>query len=176
MKDRFPDFEIFEGHSARTLSIIALHEGYPLDVQDLFGRFVLDAASEFLFGKNLDTLSGTLPLAGEAKLGPKGSLAEDSWGSFAAAFEMAQLNITNRARLGSIWPLFELFKDKNEKHCQVIRQWLYSLVQHAVDERAEMEKAGNVKYTYEKSFLHHLVQNTTGNGTSFFLSYLVLLT
>lgn len=161
LKDRFPDFEIFEGHSARTLSIIALHEGYPLDVQDLFGRFVLDAASEFLFGKNLDTLSGTLPLAGEAKLGPKGSLAEDSWGSFAAAFEMAQLNITNRARLGSIWPLFELFKDKNEKHCQVIRQWLYSLVQHAVDERAEMEKAGNLKYTYEKSFLHHLVQNTT---------------
>lgn len=161
-KERYSDFEVFEKHCALTLSIISSYEldGYPLDVQDLFGRFIMDAASEFLFGKNLDTLSGTLPVAGKAKMGPKGSLSEDRWGSFTAAFEMAQVNITNRGRLGSIWPLFELFKDKNEEHSRVIREWLDPLVRHVLDERAEMEKAGISKCTSEKNFLQHLADNS----------------
>ncbi|KAH9475034.1 Cytochrome P450 monooxygenase 75 [Psilocybe cubensis] len=125
-RERFSDFELFERHCARTISILSSLEasGTACDAQDLYGRFSLDAASEFLMGKNLDTLSASLPVAGKTAMGPKGSATEDHWGSFTRAFEMAQLNITHRGRLGAIWPLFELFKDKNEEHCKVIRAWM----------------------------------------------------
>jgi hypothetical protein len=58
-----------------------------LDVQDLLQRFTMDSASEFLFGKCLDTLKGHMPVAGQAKLGMRGSAhanaTEDSFGDFA---------------------------------------------------------------------------------------------
>lgn len=132
------------------------------DAQDLYGRFTLDAASEFLFGKNMDTLSASLPVPGETAMGPKGSAAEDSWGSFAQAFDMAQVNITNRGRIGSMWPLFELFKDKNEEHCTVVKQWLDPLVEQVLENKRIMKKAGISSSIAEKNFLQHLTDSTDG--------------
>lgn len=63
-------------------------ESAAFDAQDLFARFTLDSASEFLFGDCLNTLHGSLPLAGRAKMGPKGSSIEDEFGTFAWAFEV----------------------------------------------------------------------------------------
>ena len=54
-----------------------------LDVQEIFARFTLDSASEFLFGINLDTLHRELPIPGKAKLWVKASRAtEDKFGRF----------------------------------------------------------------------------------------------
>jgi hypothetical protein len=132
------------------------------DVQDLYGRFTLDAASEFLFGKNMETLSGSLPIPGETAMGPKGSAAEDTWGSFAQAFDMAQVNITNRGRIGSMWPLFELFKDKNEEHCTVVKQWLDPIVERVLENKRIMTDAGISSSIAEKNFLQHLTDSTDG--------------
>ncbi|KAF8962912.1 cytochrome P450 monooxygenase CYP63 [Flammula alnicola] len=161
-RERIADFEIFERHCAHTLSILSslAESDTPCEAQDLYGRFTLDAASEFLFGKNLETLSAALPVPGKASMGPKGSATEDTWGSFAQAFEMAQLNITNRGRLGSIWPLFELFKDKNEEHCQVIKHWLDPLVARALEHKRSMEKAGVASPIADKNFMQHLADST----------------
>jgi hypothetical protein len=131
-------------------------------VQDVYARFTIDAASEFLFGKNLDTLSATLPIPGETVMGPKGSATDDSWGSFAWAFEMAQQIITTRGRLGYFWPLFELFGDKTAPHTNVIRQWLDPLVKQAMEDKARMAKAGIDRLVGEKTFLQHLADSTEG--------------
>ena len=97
-------------------------------------------------------------------MGPKGSATEDTWGSFMRSFELAQQNITNRGRLGSIWPLFELFKDKNEEHSKVIRHCMDPLVQRALAEKrmSEVEKP-----IADKSFIQHLADSTDGK-TFFF--------
>ncbi|GAW02064.1 cytochrome P450 monooxygenase CYP63 [Lentinula edodes] len=127
---------------------------------DLYSRFALDAASEFLFGQNLDTLSATLPVAGKTKMGPKGSATEDPWGSFASAFEMAQQVITARSRVGYFWPLFELFRDKNAPNAEVVHRWLDPLVKSALSEKEKMEKAGICSPVTEKNFLQHLAEST----------------
>lgn len=57
-------------------------------------------------------------------MGPKGSATDDSWGAFAQAFEMSQQIITNRGRIGYLWPWFELFKDKNEDNAAVIQAYV----------------------------------------------------
>lgn len=64
-------------------------DGVAFDAQDLFARFTLDSASEFLFGSCLNTLHGSIPVAGLAKMGPKGSSIEDEFGTFAWAFEVS---------------------------------------------------------------------------------------
>ncbi|KAF8824298.1 hypothetical protein HHX47_DHR8000411 [Lentinula edodes] len=132
---------------------------------DLYSRFALDAASEFLFGQNLDTLSATLPVAGKTKMGPKGSATEDPWGSFASAFEMAQQVITARSRVGYFWPLFELFRDKNAPNAEVVHRWLDPLVKSALSEKEKMEKAGICSPVTEKNFLQHLAESTDGLPT-----------
>lgn len=95
-------------------------------------------------------------------MGPKGSATEDTWGSFMRAFEFAQHNVTHRARLGPIWPLFELFKDKNQEHSKTIRQWLDPLVQHALADKRRLEEMGVASPIADKSFMQHLADSTNG--------------
>lgn len=161
-RDRISDFEIFEMHVAKTLSILSTNKasGQPTEVQDLFSRFSIDVASEFLFGKNLDTLSASHPIPGKSQMGPKGSATTDLWGSFAGAFEMAQLNVTARARIGYLWPLFELFGDKSQQHVKIIQDWLDPLVK-----RSGAEKTGITGPIADKTFLEHLVDSTEGMFT-----------
>ncbi|KAF8151560.1 cytochrome P450 monooxygenase CYP63 [Crassisporium funariophilum] len=161
-RERIVDFQIYEKHCARTLALLSKSEAShaPCDAQDIYGRFTLDAASEFLFGKNLDTLSASLPVPGKAAMGPKGSTTEDTWGSFTQAFEMAQQNVTSRARLGAIWPLFEMFTDKNKEHCEVIHEWLDPLVKRAIDDKQRLERAGMESPIVDKNFMQHLADST----------------
>ena len=168
-RERFADFEIFERNWTRTLAILSSLESSntPCEAQDLYNRFSLDAASEFLFGKTLDTLSASLPVPG-TPMGPKGSATEDTWGSFISAFESAQQNITNRGRLGPIWPLFELFKDKNEEHSNVIRQWLSPLVQQALADKRTLEEMEVSSPMADKCFLQHLADSTNGKILFFY--------
>ena len=90
-KDRISDLNIFDRHTTTTLDLMLTfaQEGVAFDAQDLFARFTLDSASEFLFGNCLDTLHGKLPVAGYSKMGPKGSSIEDEFGTFAWAFEVS---------------------------------------------------------------------------------------
>lgn len=125
-RERISDFDLFEIFTTRTLNLVSslTTSGQPCEVQDLFSRFTLDAASEFLFGTDLKTLSGSLPIPGKTEMGPKGSATDDSWGAFAKAFETAQQIITARGRIGYLWPVFELFKDKNEDNAAVIQAYV----------------------------------------------------
>ncbi|KAF5361432.1 hypothetical protein D9758_006163 [Tetrapyrgos nigripes] len=162
-RERVSDFHTFETYTSRTLDIISNFSAadQAFDAQDLFSRFALDAASDSLFGKNLDTLSAALPIAGQTRMGPKGSATEDGWGSFAHAFEMAQQVVTNRARLGPwVWPLMEFWKDKNKENVEVIHGFLEPLVQQAIELKKKMAESGVTSPIEEKTFLQHLADST----------------
>ncbi|KAF7290302.1 Cytochrome P450 [Mycena chlorophos] len=161
-REKISEFEIFEKYSRRTLSLISRLSAndQPCEAQDLFSRLTIDAASEFLFGTDLQTLSAALPVPGKTAMGPKGSATDDSWGAFANAFEMAQQVVTNRGRIGYLWPLFELFKDKNAENVAVIQEWLDPLVQQAVEEKHRLKRLGITSPVAEKTFLQHLADST----------------
>jgi hypothetical protein len=165
VRDRISDFELFDNHSSRTLSILSdlATTNQPCDVQDLYARFTIDAASEFLFGKNLDTLSGQLPTAGSAILGERGSSTDDAWGTFVKAFEAVQQIITVRGRTGIIWPVFELLDDKTAPYVDTIRQWIDPIVRQTLEERAASKQAGTSGNLEEKTFLQHLADSTEGS-------------
>jgi hypothetical protein len=105
--------------------------GESVDVQDVFGRFTLDAAGEFLFGTTeLNTLDFPLPKPGKALLGQKGSLPEGEYGGFVNAFEELQAVITTRVRRSWIWPLFELFGDATNPPNKMIDDWVSNFLKH----------------------------------------------
>jgi len=162
-RERFSDFDIFERNTARTLAILSSlsSTGLPCEAQDLYNRFSLDAASEFLFGRNLNTLSSTLPVPGKSTMGPKGSATHDTWGSFTQAFEAVQQIITSRARLGYFWPLFEVFGDKAAPHINAIRRWLDPIVSQAVEDKIRAREIG-ASPVEERYFLQHLAESTEG--------------
>jgi hypothetical protein len=137
----------------------------PCEAQDLYARFTLDTASEFLFGKNLNTLSSSLPVPGQGVMGAKGSVTTDSWGSFAQAFEEIQQIVTNRRRLGYIWPLFELFGDKTTSQVTSIRSFLDPIVRQVFLDKEMMEKGGIESPMDEKTFIQHLAESTKGQAT-----------
>ncbi|KAJ7058564.1 cytochrome P450 monooxygenase CYP63 [Mycena amicta] len=161
-RERISEFEIFEKYSRQTLSLLSSLSAtnQPCEAQDLFARLTLDAASEFLFGTDLQTLAAALPVPGKTPMGPKGSATHDSWGSFANAFEMAQQVVTNRGRIGYLWPLFELFNDKNAENVAVIQEWLDPLVNQAVEDKRRAQKLGIDSPVADKTFLQHLADST----------------
>ncbi|KZT65711.1 cytochrome P450 [Daedalea quercina L-15889] len=162
-RDRVTDFQLFERYADRTLSLMSsmCERGEPIEVQDMYARFTLDAASEFLFGKNVDTLSGRLPQPGGTKMSAKGSAIADEFGSFAQAFEAAQELIMRRVRRGYFWPAYEMFKqDPHRKHMAVIEKWLEPLVQNALQNKADMLKSGFKNPLNQSVFLQYLADNT----------------
>jgi hypothetical protein len=99
--------------------------GESIDVQDVFGRFTLDAAGEFLFGtKKLNTLDDPLPEPGKAALGPKGSLAAGDYGDFVNALEQIQSLVSRRTRRMWLWPLYEWFGDLTTPYNKTIDHWV----------------------------------------------------
>lgn len=57
LKDRVSDLETFEDHSQTLLPMLQANGvGQPIDLDDLFFRFTLDAATDFLFGSSVDSL------------------------------------------------------------------------------------------------------------------------
>ncbi|KAG6811218.1 hypothetical protein H0H92_008479 [Tricholoma furcatifolium] len=163
-RERISDFDIFERHTQLTLSHLSnsCAASTALDAQDLYARFTIDAASEFLFGRNLSTLSGDLPIPGETPMGPKGSATRDSWGTFTGAFEAAQTIVASRTRIGWLWPLFEMFGDRSERYCRVIRRWLDPLVRQALQDRERERERGTTDGSLkDKTFLQHLVDSTS---------------
>ncbi|OAX37739.1 cytochrome P450 monooxygenase CYP63 [Rhizopogon vinicolor AM-OR11-026] len=165
-RNRISDFALFEKYASHTIDVLsrmALHDE-PCDVQDLFARFTIDAASDFLFGENLDTLSKRLPAPSSGSQSDRGSATDDSWGTFAQAFEAAQRIITMRARTGSIWPVFELFEDKTAPHVEIIKRWLDPLVKKTLEHKAAAQKVGRWSTMEDKTFLEHLADSTEDAG------------
>ncbi|EMD35976.1 hypothetical protein CERSUDRAFT_115922 [Gelatoporia subvermispora B] len=161
-RDRITDFETFQKYTNKTVAIMSsLSSSHkPIEVQDLYGRFTLDAAAEFLFGQPMDTLSGKLPVAGETRLSAKGSATEDDFGSFAQAFETVQTIVTVRARRGYFWPVWELLGDETSPHVAVISRWLEPVVQHALSNKSKMKMAGLTTSVSQSTFLEYLADQT----------------
>lgn len=146
--DRVSDLDLFERNAQKVINILlnVNHED-SLNLEDLFARFTVDAASEFLFGENLNTLS----------------FGNDGFNSFTDAFVDIQTLIIRRGTLGRFWPLLELFKDKSKGYKKVITAWVDPLVVRAVQIQKEMKEKGQTVDPNDCTFLEYLATTTQGD-------------
>ncbi|KAK0922239.1 hypothetical protein LTR91_004913 [Friedmanniomyces endolithicus] len=139
IKDRVSDLHTFEKHTQILIRLLAgSHDGETVRADDLFYRFTLDAATDFLLGKSVDSL-------------------ENGQTEFAQAFADVQNVQSLIARLGPIRALIP--KGKFRAGLKVINRFVGNYIDRALQlSPEELEKITKSDEGY--TFLHALASYT----------------
>lgn len=139
-RDQVADLEAFERHIQDLWKLIP-RDGSTVDLQELFFRFTIDSATEFLFGASTNTLKGD----SGAAIGKQ----------FAKSFTVAQDACASRSRLGA----FSFLSKEGQVDTKICQEFVGQFVDEAIRyrETADVEKKGDEKYV----FLHQLAKDTT---------------
>ncbi|KAF7798790.1 hypothetical protein EIP86_010015 [Pleurotus ostreatoroseus] len=172
-KERISHFDIFDRHADEALRLLRerLHEGHPVDIQDLMGRFTLDSATEYLFGQNVDSLSAPLPYPPSSPLSctPEALAAKSHPANrFSEEFVKAQVISLRRAYFSNAWPLWEFWRNKAAVHVRTVDEFIEPLCRAALQRKAQREMEQDVapglrvEDADDETLLEHLVNLTDG--------------
>lgn len=166
-KDKISHFDNFDRHADLAISKLRdrFRQGVAVDVQDLFCRFTIDSASEFLFGSDVQSLSADLPYPSTYK-GATNRRAHPS-DSFALAFQKAQVASAARSRFGQFWPLIEFWESKVEKEIQTVFDYVDPIVERALETKKVKELFEVETENEGETLLEHLVKLTNGKRPLF---------
>ncbi|KAG8893550.1 hypothetical protein FRB99_001878 [Tulasnella sp. 403] len=158
------DYDIFVKYTEKLIHQMKqlVQQGEVVDVQEMFARFTLDTAGEFLFGTgDLNTLDLPSPKAGHAVLGQKGAAMGGTYGEFVTGFEEAQIKAARRSAVPPLaWTAKEFFRDTLAGTNKAIDNYLAPLVLRALENK-KLGKQG------EESFLDHLASSTDGPAAEY---------
>lgn len=138
IKDRVSDLDTFETHSAILLSLLG-GNGREVDIKELFFRYTLDAATEFLLGRSV------------------GSLENDGDVAFAVAFGEIQRIQNLIARAGPLQFLVD--RKAFRKHLKILNDFVEPYIDETLrlsPDELEKRCKGEQGYT----FLHALASYT----------------
>ncbi|KAI5117814.1 hypothetical protein M0805_004944 [Coniferiporia weirii] len=172
-RERISHFELFARHADTAIACAKqrMREGYALDVQDLLSRFTLDSATEFLFGRCVNSLRTGLPyplnaqhMYPHATPAPEGQAVSEQ---FVDAFALAQKVVSERTQKAMAWPLWEIWRDKTREPMQIVRAYVDPILEEVIRKNRE-EKATLVSptigdkddVTEDETLLDHLVKLT----------------
>jgi hypothetical protein len=158
-RERISDFEIFNRHADQAIAKMKgrFSQGIAVDFQDVVSRFTLDTATEFLFGRDVKSLSAELPYPSTYKWYTRSTHPSDE---FALAFNRVQEYTVPRALYGRVWPLFEFWKDSVAAERSLTDKFISPLIEAALQ-----RKNANGAYELNKEegcLLDHLVHQTDG--------------
>ncbi|KAJ5717048.1 hypothetical protein N7488_002694 [Penicillium malachiteum] len=145
-RDQVADLTSLESIFQDFFSLLPRDGETVVDLKDLFFRYTIDSATEFLFGQSVGTLKKS-----EAELG------------FADAFHYAQKAILMRGMLG---PLEYFFPDRHAEECnRICRDFVQQFVDEAVNavqtKNAEGEKPDPSSTRPKRIFSHELAAQTS---------------
>lgn len=124
-------------------------------------RLTLDSATEFLFGSSVHSLMAPLPYAYNSLRNISPTTPHPS-SRFAMAFGEAQVIPTLRSRLGNIWPLAEIFKEKTKAHMAIINEYIDPIITEALEKKRLNINTHKHDPSAPETLLDHLVQKTDG--------------
>ncbi|KAG8999755.1 hypothetical protein FRB94_014109 [Tulasnella sp. JGI-2019a] len=159
-RHRIGDFNAIAKNSEK---VVALLRGKaltsePCDVQDIFERFTMDTAGEFLFGDGeLNTLNHPLRLPRS-----KGTQSADptDYGGFANAYTDGNQYTLDRYSFPPLyWTMRDLFHDQLAAPTEAIAKYLEPLAVKAL-ELKKQRLTNKEKVVEEVSYLEHLAAST----------------
>ncbi|RCK66292.1 hypothetical protein Cantr_02055 [Candida viswanathii] len=129
-----PHFQLLKKH-------ILKHKGEYFDIQELFFRFTVDSATEFLFGESVHSLR-------DEEIGYDTKDMAEERRKFADAFNKSQVYLSTRVALQT---LYWLVNNKEFKECNdIVHKFTNYYVQKALDATPEeLEKQGGYVFLYE---------------------------
>ncbi|KIK93852.1 hypothetical protein PAXRUDRAFT_785857 [Paxillus rubicundulus Ve08.2h10] len=166
---RISDFDIFEKHAEDTINQmkIRLRDGYPVDFQDAASRFTLDSATEFLFGRDVGSLSAGLVYPPSSPLSKDPSILNHPANRFAQAFSESQVAAARRANYGSAWRFTEPWQDQVLKSMKICSEFIDPILSDTLAKKHELKKHdllevehGEREVKDGETLLEHLVNYT----------------
>ncbi|KAF9236404.1 cytochrome P450 [Melanogaster broomeanus] len=168
-RDRISDFDIFEKHAEDAIKQIRIRlgDGYPVDFQDAVSRFTLDSATEFLFGKDVCSLSAGLIYPPSSPLSKDSKFLNHPANRFAHAFSASQIAAALRSNYGSSWRFFEFWQDQVQQYTKVLFEFIDPIFADTLAKKHALK--GNDVLTVEheakeaeegETLLEHLVNYT----------------
>ncbi len=135
--------------------------------QDLVSRFTLDSATEFLFGRDVHSLSAGLPYPPESELARLQTTTPEA-DEFASAFLWAQTASAKRGRYQGLWALQEFWTDKVQSRKAAIDKFINPILLDAIQKKNENEKGqgDDGKVSEEDTLLSQLLKVTDGMSHS----------
>lgn len=157
-------------HAGQVIALIKerMATGHAFDWQDLVARFTLDSATEFLFGKDVRSLSAGLPYPpGMEKAKTHDSSAHPA-NQFAKSFLEAQIVSCARSRYSTAWPLWEFWENKVDKHVKVMDDFIQPILKDALATKSKRVEKHSEDADDDETLLSYLVKLTDGEheGTS----------
>ncbi|KAF8307675.1 cytochrome P450 [Clavulina sp. PMI_390] len=144
-RERISDFKIFEKHADEIIEIMkaAFNDGTPLNIQDVYARFTLDSATEFLMGDCPHSIHEPMLLPGGVQPKIAGSTGRTS--AFVKAIAVGQEHISTRLHMGRAWPSAEIFRDNSIDYVPHLDAYLNPILEKAMLRRAELLEERDVK-------------------------------
>lgn len=141
-KGRISDFTTFGKHADQAIACIAdrLSDGQPVEFQDVAARFTLDTATEFLFGKSVDSMAAGLEYPESSGIKNPPSFTAHPSNAFVKAFSEGQQAISIRGRLGRLWRLREFWKDEVRPYREEVNKYIDPIIKEALAEQSNDEK------------------------------------
>lgn len=148
-RSQISDLGLEEGHVQRMIQALpVMDSGWTrrVDLQPLFLRLTLDSATEFLFGKSVNSQDASLDES-QSGLSARNVTSEIRFGK---AFDTCSRWLANRARLNEVYWLL----DGNEfrTNCLQTHRYVDELVEDAVRKRSERGR-DKIKHTFLDSLL-----------------------
>ncbi|KAH9849997.1 cytochrome P450 monooxygenase pc-3 [Lenzites betulinus] len=165
-RDKISHFELFDRHTDLAIQKIKdrFRGGHAVDFQDVISRFTLDSATEFLFGRCVDSLKSDLPYAHNDQMTPKFNRERNVAERFSSAFAEAQALIAQRSRVGWIWHVEEMLHDKSAEHMEVVDAYLKPILEEVVAKnrvaKAQVKAGDEDEQKDDETLLDHLVKLT----------------
>jgi hypothetical protein len=137
----------------------------------MVSRFTLDSATDFLFGKDVRSLSAGLVYPPSSPLSKDVAFENHPANKFAHAFSGAQIAAAYRGRFGSAWRLFEFWTDRVKAHMDVCYKFIDPILKEALDKKQmfkdnrmvdEKAEAKDREVKEGETLLDHLVNYTEG--------------
>ncbi|KAI0824721.1 cytochrome P450 monooxygenase pc-3 [Trametes gibbosa] len=165
-RERISHFELFDRHAETAINKIKerMRSNIAFDFQDLISRFTLDSATEFLFGSCVHSLESSLPYP-RGQYPFSGRAEQSPSEKFAYAFGKLQHIVSERPRLGWVWPLKEVLKTSTDDYMAVVDGFIEPILKEALrkkEERLQHDDALDDKESQEDdTLLDHLVKQTS---------------
>ena len=174
-KDRISDFDVFEKHAEDAIhqTKIRLREGYPVDFQDVASRFTLDSATEFLFGKDVRSLSAGIVYPPSSPLSKDSTFLNHPANRFIHAFTQSQITTADRTNYSSSWRFVEFWQDQVQKHMKVCYEFIDPIIADTLAKKHEQKRLGldekndSAEVKEGETLLEHLVNYTEGHDLRF---------
>lgn len=156
-RSQISDLTLEEVHVQNIISVLPLDEfGWTaqVDLQVLFFRLTLDSATEFLWGKSVNSQSSTL--GGNIKTSTLGGVVNEI--QFGKAFDACSKSLANRARMNDAYWLLDGKEFKN--NCKTTHQFVDHFVEIAMKEGLQDTSNGE-----KSTFLDSLLKQTSDRDT-----------